>query len=485
MRLVLRCFLILISLSFLLPFTGHCQQANISSESKVPESREEIQLSYSKLVKKVGPAVVNIFASREVKSQGDSPLLQDPFFREFFGDDFFSSNSPMQIQRSLGSGVIVRSDGIIVTNYHVIKNAKEIKVVLSDGRQMDAVVLAKDPRTDLAVLKLKDAPSDLPFLELKNVDDVNVGDLVLAIGNPFGLGQTVTSGIVSAMAQTQIGVSDFRSFIQTDAPINPGNSGGALVSMDGKLAGINTAILSKSGGSVGIGFAIPSNLITPLIESLKYGGKIVRPWVGANVQTATLEQAKSYGLDRPQGVIVIGVYPGSPSEKAGLKPDDLIFAFDGKEIRDEAAFLFRISSQKLNDWVELTIIDLAGQRRMVRVQLEAPKEAENPRTTTLTGRHPLEGATVSNISPALATNLGEDFLEKGVVVLSVAPHSASKKVGLLPGDIIQSLNEQAVTSVDALVNRLTKSRGGMQGAGRVSWKIGIKRAGKSYTLVLQ
>ncbi|MBP6986160.1 MAG: Do family serine endopeptidase [Alphaproteobacteria bacterium] len=452
---------------------------------ELPASREEVQLSYAKLVKKVGPAVVNIFASRQVQSTGESPLMQDPFFRDFFGEDFFSSNSPTQIQRSLGSGVIVRSDGIIVTNYHVIRHAEDIRVVLSDGREMDAVVLVKDPRTDLAVLKLDGNHKDLPFMSLKDVDEIQVGDLVLAIGNPFGLGQTVTTGIVSALAQTQIGVSDFRSFIQTDAAINPGNSGGALVAMDGKLAGINTAILSKSGGSVGIGFAIPSNLIIPLLESLKYNGKIVRPWMGLNVKTAELAEVNTYGLESPKGVIVMNVYPDSPAAKAGLKKNDLILAYDGKELRNEAAFLFRIASQKVTDKVELTVLEVGGQKKTLAVQLEAPTGEDDIKPVVLTGRHPLEGASVANLTPALASDLGEDYMDLGVVILSVATGRAAKKVGLLPGDIIQSLNDQPIKSVEGLVDRLSKSRGGIVGKERVSWKIEIKRAGKKYTIVLQ
>ncbi len=456
-----------------------------SSPKEIPGSRPEVLLSYSKVVKQAAPAVVNIFADREVKSQGVSPLMEDPFFRQFFGDDFFSGASPTRIQRSLGSGVIIRGDGLIVTNYHVIQNAKSIKVVLSDGRELEAEIVAKEPRTDLAVLKLQNPPEGLPFLKMKDVDEIEVGDLVLAIGNPFGIGQTVTSGIVSALARTQIGVSDFRSFIQTDAAINPGNSGGALVSMDGKLAGINTAILSKSGASVGIGFAIPTNLIIPLVDSLNYGGKVMRPWTGVRVKTITADVAKTYKLDRPIGVLVTGIYPGSPADKAGLELNDVILKFNGKELANEAAFQFRTASHKLTEKVDLEVIKPNGEHVTKTLQLEAPPEGSNEKSVVLRGRHPLEGAQVVDLSPALATNLGVDFMEKGVIVTSVEDNSSARRIGLLPGDIIKSINGQPVESVDGLANRITRARNTLPGAERISWKIEIRRGGKNYTIVLQ
>ncbi len=464
---------------------GQTEFELMNPQKAIPGSREEVHLSYAKVVKQVAPAVVNIFANSAVKSQGTSPLTEDPFFRQFFGEDFFSGNSPMRIQKSLGSGVIIRGDGLIVTSFHVIQNAKEIKVVLSDGRELEAEVVAKEPRTDLAVLKLKNPPAQLPFLKFKDVDEIEVGDLVLAIGNPFGIGQTVTSGIVSAMARTQIGVSDFRSFIQTDAAINPGNSGGALVTMDGKLAGINTAILSKSGGSIGIGFAIPTNLVLPLIDSLNSGGQVLRPWAGARVASVTPEIAKAYNLEIPVGVVVTGVYPGSPAEKAGLKLEDLILSADGKEIRNEAGFLFRIASRKVKDKIELQIVKKNGEREVKTVQLEAPSDGAGNNPVLLRGRQPLEGATVADLSPGLATNLGVDFMEKGVIVLSIEANSAARRIGILPGDIITGVNEQAVENVEGLANRLTRARGNLQGPERISWKIEIRRGGKSYTIVLQ
>lgn len=465
----------------------HDEEDMAAAEPQVPvESVKPSTSIYAKVVKEAAPAVVNIFAMRMVKDQGVSPLLEDPFFRHFFGDDFFMGETPSaRIQRSLGSGVIVRSDGVIITNYHVIMNAQEIKVVLSDGREFHADIVAQEPRTDLAALKMKDPPSNLPFLPLKDVDELEVGDEVLAIGNPFGLGQTVTRGIISALARTQLGVSDFRSFIQTDAAINPGNSGGALVTMDGKLAGINTAILSKSGGSIGIGFAIPSNLVIPLIDSIKYGGKILRPWIGAAVQNVKQDLAEQYGLDHPTGVVITGIYPDSPAARAGLEVGDLILDFDGREIKNRSAYIFRVASRSLTQKVKLDIIKRNGEHVIKEVQLEAPPEAADKRILKLSGRHPLDGATVANLSPALATHLGVDFMEKGVIVLVIDPGSVARRAGLLPGDIIKSINGQPVETIDGLAHRLLRARSDWQSGSRISWKIEIKRGSKSYTIVLQ
>ena len=238
------------------------------SQKNVPNSQAEIKLSFAPLVKKVAPAVVNIFTRKTVTQRSFSPLFDDPFFRRFFGGQLRKSpKSRKKVQNSLGSGVIVKSDGIVITNHHVIKGAEEITVVLSDRREFGAEIIVSDKRTDLAILKIRELNDELPFLALRDSDDLEVGDLVLAIGNPFGVGQTVTSGIVSALARTQVGINDLNFFIQTDAAINPGNSGGALVSLDGKLVGINSAIYSKGGGSVGIGFAIPTNMVRTVFNN--------------------------------------------------------------------------------------------------------------------------------------------------------------------------------------------------------------------------
>ncbi|MFJ5489169.1 trypsin-like peptidase domain-containing protein, partial [Hansschlegelia beijingensis] len=294
-----------------------------AQERRLPESREEIKLSFAAVVHHVTPAVVNIYASRTERRQRN-PLFDDPFFRQFFGD---RGRPRERVQRSLGSGVIVGSDGLVVTNNHVVEGMTEVRVALADKREFEAKILLKDQRADIAVLKIGDGSEKFPTLDFADSDAVQVGDLVLAVGNPFGVGQTVTSGIVSALARTQIGVDDYQSFIQTDAAINPGNSGGALVDLDGKLVGINTAIFSQSGGSVGIGFAIPSNMVRVVLSSARSGAKsVVRPWFGASLQTVTPELAEGLGLKVPTGVLVASVAPDSPAAKAGVEQGDLVVA---------------------------------------------------------------------------------------------------------------------------------------------------------------
>ncbi len=455
-----------------LALSGHVSK----TESKlVPDSKLQLELSYAPVVKVAAPAVVNIYTTRVVQTH-PSPLLDDPIFRHFFGADMLPGRAPSRIQRSLGSGVIVSPDGIIITNNHVIRHATAIKVTLSDNREFVAEVVAQEERTDLAALRIKGSGEQFPYLKLRDADTLEVGDVVLAIGNPFGLGQTVTSGIVSALARTQIGVSDFHSFIQTDAAVNPGSSGGALITLDGRLVGINTAILSKSGGSIGISFATPSNLIVPIIESVKRGGKIIRPWIGATVQNLTSEIAKQLGQERIVGVIVTEIYPGSPAERGGLKVGDLITEIDEQEILNKSGFRFRIAAHKLGHKATFKIVRQNQQLTTV-VTLEAPPEAPDKKLITLTGRHPLLGATVASLSPALANELGIDFMEKGVIILKLARGSVAHRIGLLPGDIIKTLNGIEVKSADDLARRLTRTRGG--------WTIQMKRGNKLYKFNLQ
>src|SRR4051812_14633359 len=271
-----------------------------AQDRRVPASAADVKLSYAPIVQRVQPAVVNVYAAKTVQNR--NPLLDDPVFRRFFG---VPGQQPEQMQRSLGSGVMVDPSGLVVTNNHVIEGADQVKVSLADKREFEAEIVLKDSRTDLAVLRLKDGKEKFPTLDFANSDELMVGDVVLAIGNPFGVGQTVTHGIISALARTQVGITDYQFFIQTDAAINPGNSGGALVDMTGKLVGINTAIFSRSGGSQGIGFAIPANMVRVVVASAKSGGKAVkRPWLGARLQTVTPEIAETLGLKLPNGALV-------------------------------------------------------------------------------------------------------------------------------------------------------------------------------------
>src|ERR1700738_3673017 len=302
----------------------------LAQDRRVPASPAEIKLSYAPIVQRVQPAVVNVYAARVVQNR--NPLRDDPIFRRFFG---VPGQQPEQMQRSLGSGVMVDPSGLVVTNVHVIEGAAEGEVSLADKREFEAEIVLKDSRSDLAVLRLKDTHEKFPTLDFANSDELQVGDVVLAIGNPFGVGQTVTHGIISALARTQVGITDYQFFIQPDAAINPGNSGGALVDMTGKLAGVNTAIFSRSGGSQGIGFAIPAHMVRVVVASAKSGGKAVkRPWLGARLQGVTPEIAETLGLKLPNGALVASVVANSPAAKAGLKLSDLIVGIDGQTIQD-------------------------------------------------------------------------------------------------------------------------------------------------------
>src|SRR5271165_3395300 len=345
----------------------------MSQDRRVPASPAEIKLSYAPIVQRVQPAVVNVYAAKMV--QDHNPLFDDPIFRRFFG---VPGQQPEQMQRSLGSGVMVDPSGLVVTNVHVIEGADQVKVSLSDKREFEAEIMLKDSRSDLAVLRLKDVHEKFPTLDFSNSDELMVGDVVIAIGNPFGVGQTVTHGIISALARTQVGITDYQFFIQTDAAINPGNSGGALVDMTGRLAGINTAIFSRSGGSQGIGFAIPSNMVRVVVASAKSGGKAVkRPWLGARLQAVTPEIAETLGLRLPTGALVVSVVPNSPAARAGLKQSDLVVAIDGQTVDDPNAFDYRFATRPIGG-TALIDVQRAGKPLKLTVPLEtAPDTGRN------------------------------------------------------------------------------------------------------------
>jgi serine protease Do len=439
------------------------------AENRLPKSREEIQLSYAPLVKQTAPAVVNIYTKRIVRRRA-SPFENDPFFKQFFGDSL--GGTKKRVQNSLGSGVIVRPEGIIVTNHHVIDKADQITVVLSDRRELDAKLILSDEKTDLAILRVDTKGEPLPFLEVSDSDELEVGDLVLAIGNPFGVGQTVTSGIVSALARAAEGISDFSFFVQTDAAINPGNSGGALVSMDGRLIGINTAIFSRSGGSMGIGFAIPANMVSSVVESALHGAKIVRPWFGAAGQEVTTDWAATLGLRRPVGVLINEIYSGSPADRAGLKRGDVVIALNKREVAEPKALRFKVATLNVGSQATLTVIRRGKSRNLI-LSIEAPPEMPPRNVTILDGRHYLNGATVANLSPALTVQLSIDVLQRGVIVLGVNRRSIARRVGLRPGDIIVRLNGEAIDTVRSLQNVIAR------GASR--WDIAIRREGKIIT----
>lgn len=437
---------------------------------RVPSSDGEIKLSFAPIVKRTAPSVVNVYTKRVVQQRVPS-LFNDPFFRRFFGDDGGGRfGMPRErIQNSLGSGVIVRDDGIVVTNNHVIADSDEITVILSDRREFDAEIVGTDERTDLAVLRIKNAPADLPALQLGDADALEVGDLVLAIGNPFGVGQTVTSGIVSGVARSNVGVSDFRSFIQTDAAINPGNSGGALVSIDGSLVGVNTAIYSRDGSSVGIGFAIPTPMVRVVLDSILKEGKAVRAWLGAGGQSVTSEIAEALGLDRPLGVIVTTVYEGSPGDDAGIKMGDVLVSVNGREILDAENLRYRLATLVVGESADLELFR-DGAKKSVRVRLVKPPEDPPRNETQLSDQlPPFGGATVANLNPALAEELGIEP-EEGVIVLQLKRRSFARQAGLAPGDLILVVNGRDITNVIDLEGVLARS-------GR-KWTFSVKRGGR-------
>jgi len=448
-------------------FTVPVQGVN-AQDRQVPSSMGQLALSFAPIVKRVAPAVVNVYAARVVENQ--NPFMADPFFRQFFG-----GGMPREmVQRSLGSGVIVNPAGLVVTNYHVIEGASEVKVALADKREFDADIVLKDQRSDLAVLRIKDAKERFPTLEFADSDALQVGDVVLAIGDPFGVGQTVTHGIVSAVARTQVGISDYQFFIQTDAAINPGNSGGPLVDMTGRMVGLNSAIYSRSGGSQGIGFAIPANMVRVVVASAEGGSAAVkRPWLGAKLQDVTPEIADSLGLKRPSGALVASVAPGGPAARAGIKTGDLIVSVDGTPVDDPNAFDYRFATKPLGGTAQIGLI---RQGKDVTVQVALQSLPETPRDEVEIRAHsPFLGATVANLSPVLADELRLDPQAEGVVITSVADGSAAQSIGFQKGDIVVSVNNQKIAKTADLER--------VAGAGGRQWRITIMRGGQQISVM--
>ena len=443
----------------------------VAAERAVPASEAQVRLSFAPVAKVAGPAVVNVYSTKTIKV-ASSPLMDDPFFRQFFGDNMPGIGRQRERhQQSLGSGVIVDPSGLIVTNNHVIEDGDEVKVALSDRRELECDVVLKDEQLDLAVLKVRNPKEALPTLPLADSDQLQVGDLVLAIGNPFGVGQTVTQGIVSALARSQVGISDYQFFIQTDAAINPGNSGGALVDIDGKLVGINTAIFSRGGGSNGIGFAIPSNMVKVFVDSARRGGSAVElPWIGAELQPVTSDIAESLGLDRPSGVLITSILRKSPAEAAGLDAGDLVVAVDGIEVSDPRVFNYRLATKGVGNVAKLTV-NRAGKLIEVPVKLMTAPETTPRETLTIDARSPFQGATVANVSPAVAAEIGLSYRgQTGVVITAVAPGSPSDRIGLQKGDIILSVNGNDISETKVLAT--------VAGSDPMFWRVAIDRNGQ-------
>lgn len=460
---------IVLSCVCLFAATAHAEDAR-----EVPQNQAQIQLSYAPVVKQTAPAVVNIYTKRKVVDVGLSPFMQDPLLRQFFGGQMGFGVVPRQrVVSSLGSGVILDKAGLVITNNHVVDGAQDIIVVMHDKREFEAKIERTDDQSDLALIRIEGKGESFPTLPLADSDALQVGDLVLAIGNPFGVGQTVTSGIVSALARSAKGIHDYNFFIQTDAAINPGNSGGALVDMQGRLAGINTAIYSRDGGSNGVGFAIPSKTVSAFLkhETTKEG-RVVRPWLGAEFQSITQPIAESLGLDAPVGALVDKVEDGSPAAKAGLVSGDVVLGVNGQEVDDIKSLRYQVTTADVGSELTFSVLR-GGEKKEILVKLEAPQEKPARDVRTLSGTHPLNGVTVANLNPALASELGMNTDERGVVVTKGKKGFGG---GFQEGDKILQVNRTKITSTAQLVE--ATSTGGR------AWRIQILRDGQVLTLAV-
>ena len=419
------------------------------------------------IVKADLPAIVNISTTRIIKSPSQpmgSPFGEDPFFRQFFGDQFFHNFQIPREEResALGSGVIVSSNGYIITNNHVIAKADTIKVILGDNKVYKGKVIGADPQTDIAVVKIN--AKNLPVIPWGNSGKLQVGQYVLAMGNPFGLNQTVTMGIVSAIGRENVGIDNYEDFIQTDAAINPGNSGGALVNTRGQLVGINTAIYTRSGGYMGIGFAIPSNMAKNVMTQLIEHGRVIRGWLGVSIQEVTPALARNFGLPTPNGALVGQVFKGSPAAAAGLRTGDVIVKFDGKVIDTPTTLRNLVAATPVGKVVEVMIIrDRKPMSIRVRIAEQTKKVLEASEGGTgrfHEGGHTLlSGLTVQNLTPEVAHQLGLSSDSAGVVITQVSPNSAAAAVGLQPGDVIAQINRQTVHNLhdyERIISRLRK-----------------------------
>ncbi len=451
------------------------------AEDLVPTSRPQVQLSFAPIVREVAPAVVSIYAE-QVVNQRLSPFANDPLFSFMFGQQFgdnFGGMTRKRMESAMGSGVIVDSSGVIVTNTHVIDNAEEIKVVLRDKREFQATVTFRDDKADLAVLQLEAKATHLPALPLGDSDSLEVGDLVLALGNPFGVGQTVTSGIVSALARTADGINGYGYFIQTDAAINPGNSGGALVDMSGQLVGINTAIYSKDGGSLGIGFAIPVNMVKSIISASHTGAKTIRPWLGVGVQEVTADIAASLGMESPQGVLIKSLRPEGAVAKAGAEVGDIILAIGNQRIDNPEGLQFRTMTRQMGEKVPFSILR-NGQALTLQVEMQPPPEDPPRQTRTISGSTPLAGAKIANLSPALADEIGYSGpVTSGVIVVDIGRRTPANLIGLKKGDVLLQINRQDIRAVEDVSTALT------QGAQTGQLRLRLRRGDEVISSVLR
>ncbi len=454
----------------------------ITTKAEVPQSQAQIQLSFSPIVKKVSPAIVNIFAEKTVQTQarGFSPFANDPLFRQFFGDSMMGRQFQDRAAKTLGSGFIVDPTGLVVTNAHVVKGGSNITVDLADGRQFEAEISLIDEPSDIALLRLKTKGEKLPFIAFEPSETVEVGDLVLAVGNPFGVGQTVTSGIVSAVSRSTSDITDYNFFIQTDAAINPGNSGGPLVSMNGNVIGVNTAIFSRSGGSLGIGFAIPSEMALTVIAAEKNGQTndhgVMRAWVGAKGQDLTPELAQSLNIDRVSGVLIADVHPKSPAKEAGLKQGDIVTSINDKPVKDAQELLFRFATLPLNTEVKLNYLR-NGSARIAKFKTATPPEFPLRDAITLKGQHFLNGAEIVNVSPAVEVEYGLKNQSEGVIISKPATKTGFSIFNVQAGDGIIAVNGQKITNTKQLQKLMSQNNG--------KWQIVLRRNGQDQTILIR
>jgi serine protease Do len=433
--------------------------SNPSATLKLADANEGASKSgYAAVVKTVLPSVVNISSSKVVKLSRGMNEQMAPFFQQFFGHGAIPFDVPKdRRERALGSGVIVSPEGYVLTNNHVIDGATEVKVTLLDKHEYTARVIGADPKTDIALLKI-DA-SNLRPITLGDSSRVEVGDTALAIGNPFGVGQTVTRGIISAIGRGNLGIEDYEDFIQTDAPINPGNSGGALINDRGELVGINTAILTHSQGSEGIGFAVPVNLARQVMDQLLKNGKVVRAYMGILPQDMTPEMAKAFGQKEARGVVVGDVTANSPAQQAGLQRGDILLDVNGKPVANSNALRNSISMMQPGTNVKLTVLRDGNERDFSLKLAEMPTETAAAKPDSDDATQALEGVEVANLTPHLADKLGLPASATGVVVTDVDPSSKIAESGLRQGDVIQEVNRQPVTNVSEFQSALKKSGG--------------------------
>lgn len=428
-----------------------CLAGIAQAETRVPQNQAEISLGFAPLVQQAAPAVVNIYVKRVVQSRS-SPFQGDPFFEDLFRG--FGQARP-RVQNSLGSGVILTGDGYVVSNYHVVGEATDIRVVLTDRREFDARVVLADEQSDLALLQLEGAV-DMPHLTLRDSDTVEVGELVLAIGNPFGVGQTVSSGIVSGLARSGGAMGSARGyFIQTDAPINPGNSGGALIDVNGQLVGVNTRIVSRSGGSNGIGFAIPARLVSAFVAQAKAGSaRFERPWAGINGQMVDADMAESIGLGLPRGVMISQLHEESPFKAAGLEAGDVIVALGGRGVNAPSEMIFRMSVTGSGEEVAVTFFR-GGELIERKVTLMPAPDTPARNEITLSEDTPLPQMVLSNLNPAVLAEFDLPLTSVGVLVREPGPYGL--RAGLQSGDVIRQVNGESVSETGEAQQRLQDS----------------------------